>query len=50
MELRRDRKIPMKYEDKNAAWTQFFLDDADSPMLVDITLFLIINSRTKKNK
>ena len=34
MELRRDKKLPMKFQDKEAQWTQFFLDDADSPQLV----------------
>ena len=34
MELRRDRRLPMKFEDRSGSWTQFFLDDADSPCLV----------------
>ena len=34
MELRRDRKLPMNFEDRKAGCTQFFLDDADSPLLV----------------
>ena len=38
MELRRDKKLSMKFEDKKAKWTQYFLDDADSPMLVPAQL------------
>ena len=34
VELGRDRRLPMKVEDRSGSWTHFFLDDADSPCLV----------------
>ena len=34
VELGRDRRLPMKVEDRSGSWARFFLDDADIPCLV----------------
>ena len=34
LELISDKKLPMRFKDKQAEWTQFFLDDTDSQVLV----------------